>query len=446
MNDELKKIGIFFRKNSTVSYSIFLIVCITGIIFFNTFYSLQKFQQANDALLQKKAVLTEDIFQHVVSVYLQKPEELQNILEKIKENDGEIVGMSVAVPDEKQESFLVVADLNKENVGKNQDAVFNAMAWQAKKTGIAFLDSTDGVRFWTVVKPVLDEKENKIALATFKLSLADADTFTNDAIKRVYLLAIFSMILVLLLVSNHARLFLFVAKAAHLEEVDKMKDDFISMASHELRSPLTALRGYLELMEDERNTGDENRKHYLKNMSLSVGRLYNLVEDLLEVSRIEQNRLPIVIGPLELQPVLEQLVDEMNVTAQAKNLQLIYKPTQLPIVYGDLDRVKQIVINLISNAIKYTKVGSVNISTKIDDRFLFIVFADTGIGMSPEQAKNLFGKFYRISTEQTKDIAGTGLGLWISLQLANKMRGDITVESIEGVGSHFTLKLPLTEK
>ena len=396
--------------------------------------------------MQKKAVLTEDIFQHVVALYIENPQNLQNILEKIKATDAEILGMSVAVPASDQQSFLVIADADKENIGKAQDYVFNAMAWQAKKTGVAFLDNRDGTRFWTIIKPVLDEKENKIALVKLELSLADADAFAKDAITRVYLVAAVSMLLVLLLVSNHARLFLYVAKAAHLEEIDKMKDDFISMASHELKSPLTALRGYLELMTDGSVVSAKEQKHYLENMGLSVLRLNNLVEDLLDVSRIEQNRIPIKNESVQIQAAASQLIDEMKISASNKNLELNNQIEVLPTAYCDLERVKQIVVNLLSNAIKYTQKGSVKITGRFDDNFIYLIFADTGIGMSAEQVKNLFGKFYRITNDKTKNISGTGLGLWISRQLARKMRGDILVESMEGVGSRFTLKIPRTEK
>jgi len=209
---------------------------------------------------------------------------------------------------------------------------------------------------------------------------------------------------------------------------------------------LTALRGYIGLMTDGSAISEEDRKHYFDNMNLSVQRLHDLVEDLLDVSRIEQNRVPIENKSIQLQPIVTQFVDEMKISASSKNIELINNTGVVPIAYCDPDRVKQIVVNLLSNAIKYTQKGKIEITSKSDREFIYIIFADTGIGMSAEQAKNLFEKFYRISSDKTKDISGTGLGLWISRQLARKMRGDITVESIEGVGSHFTLKLPRSEK
>jgi len=132
----------------------------------------------------------------------------------------------------------------------------------------------------------------------------------------------------------------------------------------------------------------------------------------------------------------------MSIGAKNKNLNFSYTQTEIPFVKVDPDRVKQIIVNLLSNAVKYTKRGSIETTTKFDEKFVYFIFADTGIGMSAEQLKNLFGKFYRVSSTETKDISGSGLGLWISLQLAQRMGGDISAESIEGVGSHFTLKLP----
>jgi signal transduction histidine kinase len=431
----------FIRKNPTVVYSVFLIIIITGIIFFNAYYSLNKFQQSKDALLQKKAVLAEDIFQYVAVTYLQDPQALQEVIGKVKQSDTEITGMSVAVPVEGEDTFRIIADSSPENVSKTDGRVFNALAWQSKDTGIAFLDSASGSRFWTVIKPVLDETGQKKGLVALKLSLADSDAFTEDAIRRVYVVAIVSMLLVLLLVGNHARLFSYAIKAAHLEEVDRMKDDFISMASHELKSPLTAMKGYVDLLRDSENTEAE-RNRYLQNMATSITRLNTLVEDLLEVSRIEQNRIPVVIQQVDAAPLVASLVDEMKVSARQKNLDLSCVFDTLPKVNADPDRLKQIIVNLISNAIKYTPKGSVTVSAKADGRWVYVTVADTGIGMSSQQAKDLFGKFYRVVSEQTKQISGTGLGLWISRELARKMKGDITVESIEGVGSHFTLQLP----
>ena len=115
-------------------------------------------------------------------------------------------------------------------------------------------------------------------------------------------------------------------------------------------------------------------------------------------------------------------------------------------IYADSERTKEILINLIGNALKYTAQGSVSVSGKIKDNSYLITVADTGFGISAEDQKRLFQKFSRIQNRKTQMITGTGLGLWITFELARRMNGAITVESIEGVGSHFTLHLPLAKK
>jgi signal transduction histidine kinase len=253
---------------------------------------------------------------------------------------------------------------------------------------------------------------------------------------------------VVLLVANQARLLGYALTVTQLKEIDKMKDMFISMASHELRSPLTAIKGYLDLIKDQKDVAlNKNTSHYLENISLSALRLDDLVEDILEVSRIEGNRLPIEMTIFDPNPVISQSVEEMRSQAMQKNLSLNYDPLQDSVkIKSDKDKLKQVMVNLVSNAIKYTKKGSVSVSTAVKNREFLIIVADTGIGISSEDRANLFQKFYRIKNEKTKDVIGTGLGLWITLEIIKRMQGKITVESIEGVGSHFTVHLPIARK
>jgi signal transduction histidine kinase len=285
------------------------------------------------------------------------------------------------------------------------------------------------------------------SILLLKLSLAENDALVQKTIFQVYLLSIGAMLIVLLLVFNHIRLFAFEVKAKKLEEIDKMKDDFISMASHELKSPLTAIRGYVELLaditkEEGAKTGKEaQQQKYLTNIDISVNRLRTLVEDLLDVSRIEQNRIPFEYREIDLAELVHAIAEEMKILANEKGLEMKESVAPLSKISVDPERLKQIVVNLISNAIKYTPKGTVEIQIKEDEKNVFLIVADTGLGISAENMKKLFSKFYRVETEHTMGISGTGLGLWIAREIAQKMGGDLKVESIEGVGSHFTLSL-----
>lgn len=446
MKEFFEKGITFIKKNPTILYSLLLIIVMVGIIFINAYYSLQKFQSNVDAILQSKAVLAEDIFGVAIESYMNDSQLLQQKIDKIKSQDSEIQSISILVPTEKIGEFNVVASTESGAISQIETSDLSLLAWQHQEEGIAYLSNDGNARYWTVMKSLRDAANEKKGIIAMSVSLKENDAFIRKTISSVYISALFSMIIVLLLVLNHIRLFKFAAKAVKLEEIDKMKDDFISMASHELKSPLTAIRGYTDLLTsddfkiaDVKQEGD--RKKYLKNMNDLTVRLVDLIEDILEVSRIEQNRLPITMEKMELSELLNSVVDQFDLIAKEKNLYIKSDISSKYLVAGDQQRVRQILTNLISNAIKYTIKGGVEITIKEDSAFAYVTIADTGLGMSAESMKNLFTKFYRIQTDQTASISGTGLGLWISKEIATKMGGDIDVESIEGVGTHFILKL-----
>lgn len=445
MKDLIKKGFEFARKNPAILYSLLLIVAVTSVIFFNTYYSLKKFEENTDALLQNKAVLAEDIFHSLVVDFFDNQELLQKKIEEIKSKDSEIKEVAILIPAENGEKFTVSASTNKEDIGKEVEGRANFIAWH-EDNGIAFLDSDGTERFWNISKVIKNDKGEKLGITVFCLSLAGNDKFIEETIRRVYLVAILSLLIILLFIANHARLFKYALKIAKLEEVDKMKDDFVSMASHELKTPLTAIRGYADLIQGEfkkeNSLNREETSRYLKNISSSAKRLDELVTDILEVSKIEQNRLPMQTQEVStLSQIVEDIVEEMKINAQKKGLELEYAKKEMPPVLADPERIKQILVNLIGNAVKYTSKGKVKIRTEERGPSINITVADTGMGISMENMKSLFSKFYRIRTKETANITGTGLGLWISRELALKMEGDLTAESIEGVGSHFTLKL-----
>ncbi|EKE19262.1 MAG: two-component sensor histidine kinase [uncultured bacterium] len=455
---ELIKKGLFFVKNNpTIIYSLLLIFVIIAALFLNSYFILTRFQDNLDKTLRTKAVLAEDIIAVVAADYFSdlslNKEKFEEKITQIQKHDPEIVEMSVYTPGAIEGEYLPVIssktipqEVNiKPEVEKiSQNAIRFALSGD---DAIAYISNINGVRFWSVVKAVKGEDGLVKGALLLKLSLAENDSLVKKTIFQVYLLSIGAMVIVLLLVFNHIRLFAFEVKAKKLEEIDKMKDDFISMASHELKSPLTAIKGYAELLADiiqdrggDGDNGIQQRK-YLKNIDISVNRLTTLVEDLLDVSRLQQNRVPFENKEIDLAKIAREIVAEMKVVSDEKGLELKETISKVSKVSADPERLKQIAINLLSNAIKYTPKGSVEVQVKEDEKNVYFIVADTGLGISAENMKKLFTKFYRIQTQETAQISGTGLGLWIAREMAQKMGGDLKVESIVGVGSHFTLEL-----
>lgn len=232
---------------------------------------------------------------------------------------------------------------------------------------------------------------------------------------------------------------------ARLYEDDQTKSEFVSIASHELLTPTTAIEGYLSMILDEHMASvDKTAQKYLERVQTSAHRLSNLVKDLLSVSRIEAGRIKIKIEPVQVEPIIENVVGDLLPTTQAKRLSLTFlKPDNpLPLGLVDPDKLTQVVINLVGNAIKYTPEGSVLVLAESVEDKIKITIEDTGIGIRNEDLPHLFEKFYRVDNTETVGIVGSGLGLYISKSMIELMDGAIDVESTEWHGSRFIITLP----
>ena len=230
-----------------------------------------------------------------------------------------------------------------------------------------------------------------------------------------------------------------------LKVLDKRKDEFLSIAAHELRAPMTAIKGYLSMIID----GDSG-KISSKTSDLISGavegsdRLIRLVNNMLNVSRIEEDRMVYNLNQVQVGDLAEKVVKAFELEAEKKGLKIIYtKPSsQLPTIQVDADRLEEVIANLISNAIKYTDKGTITISLSRKDSKIHFAVADTGPGIKLEDQKKLFGKFTRGSTGGGKAF-GSGLGLYISKLLVEKFGGKIGFETQIGKRSIFWFELPV---
>lgn len=447
MKDIFTKIIQFIKENPGIIFSLVLLVLIPTAFFINTYLTNKSYENAINTITYSKTALVEYVMNSFLQEKIADDQLLQSAIDRIMNEESSITLLSIIKKNDRDE-YKIVASSDKSLVGQTQkNTSRNNLAWE-RLEGIAFLDESGSNRFWNVTKLVFDGSGNKAGLISMDYSIRDSDAIIQKTINNSYWILILTIIIVILMVSNQARLFGYALTLTKLKEIDKMKDMFISMASHELRSPLTAIKGYLEFLKEKKEVfEDKESNQYVTNISISVDRLNNLVEDMLEVSRIEGNRLPMEIKTLDPEPVILQTVEEMRSQAEKKNLAFNYKSSEIPAtVSADPERLKQILINFISNAIKYTEKGSIEVNSLIRDNYFLITVADTGMGISSENQANLFQRFYRIQNDKTKGIIGTGLGLWITQEIARKMKGKITLESIEGVGSHFTLYLPINKK
>ena len=231
-------------------------------------------------------------------------------------------------------------------------------------------------------------------------------------------------------------------------ELDQMKTDFISVVSHELRTPLTSIKGYTDLLlSGAAGETSELQHEFLGIIQSSTTRLASLINDILDISRIESGRIEIRREPIDYRRIVADTLRMMAAAAAERQVSLDADlPASLPPVCGDADKVTQVLTNLVGNALKYTPPGGwVKISLEIsDDASVTTCVADSGIGISPEDQKRLFQKFFRADNSSTREAGGTGLGLVIAKTIVELLGGTIWVDSEPGRGSRFYFTLPLS--
>ena len=444
------KTSIFLKRNYQIIYAIVLILLIPLTIVLNTIWSVKSFKHNIDIELQREAVLITKLFDTSVFKETENLVDLQTKVQAIGDSTEEITTLNILIPE--GENFKILSSLEEDNLGEIDKGLNNVIAWhqdEAVATLIADLNEEgDLIRYWEVVTPLRNKDNNKKALLTLRMSLEPMDKIVKDTLTNSYLVLIVTIFIVILLLTLNTRLFEYALLFKKLKEVDKMKDEFISMASQELRTPITTLKGFISMiLEGDFGELNENGQKNLRIMESSANRLNSLVEDLLNVSRIEQKRLSVDLKEVNTQEILVSIKDEFKLRTQEKGLELkLNFPEELPNVFADENKLRQILVNLMGNAVKYTKKGNLELSAKFEKNFLTISIKDSGIGMSAKDREGLFSKFHRIKNEKTKGIAGTGLGLWITKQLVELMNGKIYVDSIENVGTQIYFTIPIFKK
>ncbi len=231
----------------------------------------------------------------------------------------------------------------------------------------------------------------------------------------------------------------------HEAEIDRMKSDFVSIVSHELRTPLTSIKGYLDLLLIGASGAiNKHQESFLRIIKDNAERLHDLVNDLLDISRIESGKVDLDVQVVSMPLLIQHVADSLRMEFDDRNLTLTLDvPSNLPEIFGDPNRIEQILTNLLSNAYKYTRQGGATVRARVVDSVLQVDVIDTGIGISKQDQERLFTRFFRAEDRAVRQQAGTGLGLHITKLLVEMHGGLIWVKSEPGVGSTFSFTLPL---
>jgi two-component system phosphate regulon sensor histidine kinase PhoR len=230
-----------------------------------------------------------------------------------------------------------------------------------------------------------------------------------------------------------------------LKEMDQMKTDLMSMVTHEIRTPLATVRGFAQILL-KGGIPAEKSAEFLGIINRQSNRLVSLVNDFLDISRIESGRQAVTRGPIEMDKLVQNSITDLQPLAQEKSIELKYNapPVPIPEIFADRNLLEQALINLVSNGIKYSPKGAyVEVSLTQENSHLRVDVKDNGLGIPKDALPRLFEKFYRVRCDDRKDIIGTGLGLSLVKQIIEVHGGNISVQSEHGAGSTFSFTVPL---
>ncbi|MEO7960088.1 MAG: PAS domain-containing sensor histidine kinase [Ginsengibacter sp.] len=233
------------------------------------------------------------------------------------------------------------------------------------------------------------------------------------------------------------------AENHRLQDISRQKDDFMSMASHELKTPVTSIKLFAQLLEkDFTELGNADAASMLSRMNVQITKLTGLIGDLLDVSRMEAGKLQYHFDYFNLMEEVADNVKEIQLTTKTHKIKL--HPQTIPPIYGDKDRIGQVLTNFLTNAIKYSPgTHTIEVGCRLEKKYATIYVKDFGMGISKDKRPKVFERFFRVGEFQDNKTPGIGLGLYISSEIIKRHGGIISVKSIMGKGSEFFFKLPL---
>ncbi len=232
------------------------------------------------------------------------------------------------------------------------------------------------------------------------------------------------------------------------KELDQVKSQFVSMVAHELKNPLVAVEGFLQILQNpEIKLTEDKKEDFIKRSSERVKSLFQLVNDLLDISKMEQRDKYRELEVLDFSEIVQTAIDSFEIDYKGKNISIVVKKEEnLPLIKVERDEISRVANNLLSNAIKYNKTdGEINISLSSNENYIEFSIEDNGIGIKESDQPKLFQEFFRAMNKQTRIVSGTGLGLTIVKRIVESYHGKIKFESEYGKGTKFIVQLPIAK-
>lgn len=432
----------FLFSHKQLLYTGLLFILIPGLFIFSSQWFLSLAQENQERIERDRIALFQDTYSSLAQPLLTEPDTLQQSIEEIVVQNPAIEAL--AVVKKQKEGFVVVASKNPDLVGTidtTNTFGYSTSVLQPDRSSV-FTTTESGIRHWVAFRALPDIEGNVSHFLVTDISMAHIDAIASQNVLLAYSVLFVVVVALLLLLIYQARVTDYAALYQKLKALDQTKDDFISVAAHELRSPLTAIRGYAEILRD---AGDliPPQQTALERIEKSAEQLAYLIEDILDVARLQSGTMKFALESVPAHEVAHDVIDTLASSASEKGLTLRSQFESEAAITVDRTRLRQVLINLVGNAIKYTKEGSITVEiAQVKDK-LQLAVRDTGIGISAKDQQQLFTKFFRVTSKDTEGIRGTGLGLWVTKNLVQEMGGELQLESMQGVGSRFFVEFPI---
>lgn len=400
---------------------------------------LEAARSNQERLVLDRIGMMHDVFSSFVRASSVDTLQIQNEIERLSKNNTDIIKMQIAR--DEGDDVRIIASLEEGEIGtlsKNPDTYRYSYANPEETFVIPYVH--DGVRMWQSLHLVRVEgfPNHYIFLET---SLEHLDQLLAERVRTAYYWLVGILVTILFLLVRHVRLIDYAYLYREAKKANETKDLFTNMIAHELRAPLTAIRGYASMIR-ERQGVDVATQHNAQEIELAAGRLVTIVSDLLDIARIQSGKMQIIKDEVHLSGLVRSVTEALHPSADEKHIQLKVEDVNGRImVRSDEKRLFQVLTNVLSNAIKYTKEGSITFALSEAPDRVEIRVKDTGMGISASDQQKMFAPFFRVEGSDNATITGTGLGLWVTKQLVELMGGSIGVESIKGVGTHVVITL-----
>ncbi len=441
---QLLKDGVNGVKNRPQILIALVLIVFLPLLFLYTGQQFLKVSRENqDTVLKQRIGMLHDVFTSIMHASGYSEEIIQEEIERISEINPDILSFNVVkILDDK---FQVIASNDTNLIGSY---IENPLLYRDSSVkfdnSVIYLLKRNSNRIWQAYRAVKDEYGGVVYVLSTETTLESIDSI----FKKRERLAFYSLGIVYAVVLIIAFWLLKLTDYRYLyrkaSKVIESKDLFTNMLTHELRTPLTAMAGYASMIEESPN--ESNSKKYAVIIKESTQRLLGIVNDLLDVARMQSGKLKMQLETFPLIDVLERVKAELVPLTEQKSCSVSISqfPSDLSVL-ADRKRLHQAIINLVTNSIKYSDKGTITISVEQKTSTVEVRIKDSGMGISAEDQKKLFAPFFRVQGS-SEMVTGTGLGMYITRELIERMGGSIGVESIKNIGTQIVLTLVLAKK